>query len=130
MTDMTFDYLDFEFSDDETGSCTWDALASVNADRVPALAAEIEQLLRWASQRFAGRQGALDEGADWDDDLQAQDDEGSALPVQFDSHLGRLQLAAAAVGRTTVSLSLSGTRQFGQALQEKFEPDSQSIDTE
>ena len=43
---MTLDYLDFDYSEDEEGTGTWDAMASVKAERVPALAAEIAQLLR------------------------------------------------------------------------------------
>ena len=117
---MTLDYLDFELSDDDEGTVTWDAMASVAAERVPALAAEIEQVLRWANRQFAGHQAALDEGGDWDYDLQAQDDAGQPLNAHFDASTARLQLSAAHQGRTTVSLSLSGSPQFGQALQEKF----------
>ena len=41
---MTLDYLDFDYSEDEEGTGTWDAMASVKAERVPALAAEIRVL--------------------------------------------------------------------------------------
>ena len=117
---MTLDYLDFDYSEDEEGTGTWDAMASVKAERVPALAAEIEAVLRWASQKFPGRQGAVEEGFDWDYDLQAQDDGGAALPAGFDTRTGSLRLAAAATGRTTVTLSLSGSAQFGAALRQAF----------
>ncbi|WP_417284349.1 hypothetical protein [Comamonas sp.] len=121
---MALDYLDFDYSEGEEGTGTWDAMACVKAERVPALAAEIEQLLRWAQQSFAGRQGAVDDGFDWDYDLQAQDDDGASLPARFDAASGRLQLATAAPGRTTVNLSISGSQQFGDALREAFELDS------
>lgn len=117
---MALDYLDFDYSEDDEGTGTWDAMASVSAARVPLLAAEIEQLLRWASREFAGRQGAIDEGGDWDYDLQAQDDEGQPLAAHFEASSGRLALAAAGQGRTTVSLSLSGNAQFGAALTTVF----------
>lgn len=113
---MTLDYLDFDYSEDEQGTGTWDAMASVHATRVPALAAEIEQVLLWASREFTGRQGAIDDGGDWDYDLQSQDDDGQPLPVSFDSHTGRLVLPASVSGRTTVCLSLAGSPQFGAAL--------------
>ena len=113
---MTLDYLDFDYSEDEQGTGNWDAMASVHAARVPALAAEIEQVLQWASQEFAGRQGAIDEGGDWDYDLQSQDDDGQLLPASFDADNGKLMLPAAATGRTTVCLSLAGSAQFGAAL--------------
>ncbi len=118
---MTLDYLDFDYSEDEEGTGTWDAMASVKAERVPALAAEIAQLLRWARRQFPGQQGAVDDGFDWDYDLQAQDDDGEPLTVHFDPISSELQLQASATGRTTVNLSLSGSAQFGDALREAFE---------
>ena len=117
---MRLDYLDFDYSEDEEGTGTWDAMASVPPERLPALATEIEQLLRWASTGFAGSQGAVDEGGDWDYDLQAQDDGGAALPAGFDTRTGSLRLAAATAGRTTVTLSLSGSARFGDALRQAF----------
>ena len=118
---MALDYLEFDYSEDEEGTGTWDAMASVKADRVPALAAEIEALLRWASHQFAGRQGAVEEGYDWDYDLQAQDDNGQLLNARFDRAAGKLELHASATGRTTVNLSLSGSQYFGDALREAFD---------
>ena len=118
---MTLDYLDFDYSEDEEGTGTWDAMASVKAERVPALAAEIAQLLRWANQRFTGRQGAAEDGFDWDYDLQTQDDDGEPLSARFDRATGRLELQASATGRTTVSLCLSGSMQFGDALRQAFD---------
>ncbi|GGH49572.1 hypothetical protein GCM10010975_01990 [Comamonas phosphati] len=124
---MALDYLDFDYSEDEEGTGTWDAMASVSAARLPALAAEIEQLLRWASRDFTGRQGAVDEGGhwdgDWDYDLQAHDDAGRPLSARFDAASGRLALEASATGRTTVTLSLSGGSWFGEALRSAFELD-------
>ena len=118
---MALDYLEFDYSDDEEGTGTWDAMASVKAERAPALAAEIEALLRWASQKFVGRQGAVEDGFDWDYDLLAQDDDGKPLNARFDKAAGTLELQASATGRTTVSLSLSGSSQFGDALRQAFD---------
>ena len=118
---MTLDYLDFDYSEDEEGTGTWDAMASVKAERVTALANELVQLLRWANQKFAGRQGAAEDGFDWDYDLQAQDDDGQPLSARFDKSSGQLELQASATGRTTVNLSLSGSLQFGDALREAFD---------
>ena len=113
-------YLDFDYSEDEQGIGTWDAMASVSASRVPALAAEIAQVLCWASREFTGRQGPIDEGGDWDYDLQSLNDDGQPLPACFDSGKGQLDLPAAGHGYTTVSLSLAGSAQFGAALQAAF----------
>lgn len=118
---MALDYLEFDYSEDEEGTGTWDAMASVKAERVPALAAEIEAVLRWASQKFPGRQGAVEEGFDWDYDLQAQDDDGEPLGNHFDKTEGKLTLQVSATGRTTVNLSLSGSAHFGDALREQFD---------
>ena len=114
-------YLIFDPTEDEHGHVNWDAMASVTAPRVPALQAEVEQVLRWACTGFAGRYGPLDEGGDWDVDLQAQDDDGQPLSARFDRAAGRLELQASATGRTTVSLCLSGSMQFGDALRQAFD---------
>ena len=118
---MALDYLDFDYSEDDEGTGTWDAMACVAAQRVPALATEIEQVLAWASKKFAGRQGPVEDGSDWDYDLQAQDDNGAPLTAAFDKATGQLRLEASATGRTTVNLSLSGSESFGDALREAFE---------
>ena len=87
---MTLDYLDFDYSEDEEGTGTWDAMSSVKAERVTALANELALLLRWANQKFADRQGAAEDGFDWDYDLQAQDDGVSKVLVHFDTIGGDL----------------------------------------
>ena len=118
---MTLDYLDFDYSEDDEGTGCWDAMASVPATRVPALAAEVEQLLAWAHRRFKGRRGPIEEGGDWDYELQAQDDGGQPLDWRFDAATARLQSVAAGDGRTTVNLSISGCAAFGEALRQAFE---------
>ena len=67
------DYLIFDYSEDEEGSATWDAMATVTADRWPALQAEVLQVLHWAEQQFPRQRGALDEGAAWDFDISLGD---------------------------------------------------------
>ena len=113
-------YLDFDYSEDEQGIGTWDAMACVIPDRVSAVAHEIGQVLTWATQSFTGRQGALDDGGDWDYDLQAQDDEGQPLVANFDAERGQVTLATSPYGRTTVTLSLAGSPQFGAAFEDAF----------
>lgn len=118
---MPLDYLDFDYSEDAEGTGTWDAMASVPPDRLPALHAEIERLLAWAHRAFAGRRGPCEEGGDWDYDLQAQAEDGAPLPIAYDAARARLDASAApAGGRTTVTLSLSGSAAFGEALREAF----------
>lgn len=117
---MALDYLDFDYSEDDEGTATWDALASVAAERLPALTAEVEQLLGWAHRAFAGRRGPIEEGGDWDYDLHAQRDDGSPVGVHFDAASGRLQLAAAPGQRTTLGLTLSASAAFSEALRSRF----------
>lgn len=117
---MQLDYLDFDYSEDDEGTGSWDALASVTSERLPALSEEVQQLLRWA-HRFAGRRGPVEDGGDWDYDLQAQQDDGQPLPVSYDPATGRLLLATQPGQRTTLSLTLSASAAFSQALRERFE---------
>ena len=116
---MALDYLDFDYSEDDEGTASWDALASVTPERLPALTAEVEQLLRWASRAFAGRRGPMEEGGDWDFDLYAQQDDGTPLSVAYDEATGRLQLAATDQ-RTTLGLTLSASAAFSEALRSRF----------
>lgn len=93
-----FDFLSFDASGDTDGVHTFDALASTAQDRHPAVMAEVERVLAWASRRFPDGPGDLDEGASWCHDLQVTPD-GDWV---------------------TVSLSLSGTAAFGEAFARAF----------
>lgn len=117
---MRLDYLDFDYSEDDEATGSWDALACVTSERLPALIEEVQRLLRWA-HRFAGPRGPVEDGGEWDYDLQAQQDDGQPLPVSYDEATGRLQLCAPAGQRTTLSLTLSASAAFSQALRERFE---------
>lgn len=120
---MPLDYLDFDYSEDAEGTGTWDAMASVPPQRLPALHAEIERLLAWAHRAFAGQRGPREEGGEWDYDLQAQANGGAPLRIAYDAGRERLEAEASpGNGRTTVTLSLSGSAAFGEALREAFDP--------
>lgn len=119
---MQLDYLDFDYSEAEEGSGSWDALASVTSARLPALLAEVQDLLRWADHLFAGRRGPLEDGGDWDYALQAQADDGTPLALHYDG--ARLQCEAAPTAapgqRTTLSLTLSASAAFSDALRARY----------
>lgn len=116
---MALDYLDFDYSEDFDGNGTWDAMAAVQPERLPALRAELAQLLAWAHAAFAGRQGPCEDGGDWDYDLQAQDETGQPLHARYGA--GTLDLEGApGGGLTTVTLTLSGSPAFGAALRERW----------
>lgn len=120
---MALDYLDFEYSEDEDGNGTWDAMASVTTPRWGALLDEVRQVLQWAQQDFRGHRAPLDEGGDWDFDLSAQDDDnGRTLRIRWDANACVLDAQAPqAGGYTTCTLTLTGTAAFGDALRQAFD---------
>ena len=64
------DYLHFDLSDDADGVLTLEALAATPADRHGALLAEAQRVLDWAWRHFPHGHGRVEDGMDWDHDLQ------------------------------------------------------------
>ncbi len=119
---MTLDYLDFDFSEDADGHGSFDAMASAAPAQLPALQAEVLRVLAWAESDFGGRRGPLDEGGDWDCELQGVQEVATPLAVTWDPAGGRLRLEPGAAGapRVTLSLTLGGTPQFCAAFRAAF----------
>jgi hypothetical protein len=92
-------YLHFELSEDADGDLALEAVASTAAAQHPAVMAEVRRVLDWAGARFPHTRGPLDEGMDWDDDLQVVVEEG---------------------GWHAVALTLTGSRRFVDELLEAF----------
>lgn len=115
------DYLDFDSSEDDQGHGSFDAMASVGPAQLPALEAEIVRVLRWAHDSF-GAPGALDDGAQWDCELQGVREVPTPLDVRFDPSGPALSLEEGAPGapRITLSLTLTGTAAFSDALRAQF----------
>jgi hypothetical protein len=88
------DFLLFDASDDGQGQGCWEAMASVRAERLPQLMAEIDAAVREAERDAPGPRGPLEEGGAWD----------AAAQVQAEGDW------------TTVTLSLTGPWDWGQAL--------------
>ncbi|MBX9935965.1 MAG: hypothetical protein K2Y10_05175 [Burkholderiaceae bacterium] len=125
---MTLSYLDFDYSEDDQGISTWDAMASVTTQRLPALLAEIALVLNWAQQQFCGQRGLLDEDGLWDYDLQSQPEGGApALHLHYDEDAGQITLAQPPEpqARYTLTLTLSGSAAFAQALRARFGLDAE-----
>lgn len=122
---MTLDYLDFDFSEDVQGHGSFDAMASATPAKLPALQAEVLRVLDWAQREFGGRRGPLDEGGDWDYELQGVQEVATPLDVAWDPAAARLRLAPGAAGapRVTLSLTLGGTPQFCAAFRAAFDID-------
>ncbi|GAA0764661.1 hypothetical protein LRH25_09965 [Ideonella azotifigens] len=81
-------YLSFDLSDNDEGVTTLEALASTSAAQHAAVLAEVQQVLDWARQHFPHGHGPLDDGMDWDEDLQ--------VSVEGPWHSVTLTLAASA----------------------------------
>lgn len=119
------DYLDFDHGEDADGNVTLDAMACVNVARWPALIGQVQRVLFWAQRHFPGQHAPLDEGGDWDFALQAHDDaSGQALALHWDAQAARLDVMPlpSDTVRITLTLTLSGTSGFGQALRAAFAP--------
>jgi VCBS repeat-containing protein len=69
-------YLTFDLSEGEEGVTTIESMASTSAEQHPAVIAEVEQVLAWAWGRFPQTHGAMDDGNDWDHDLQVTVEDG------------------------------------------------------
>lgn len=116
------DYLIFDYSEDEEACATWDAMATVTANRWPALQAEVLQVLHWAEQQFPRQRGALDEGATWDFDISLSDSTGRDLrPVVQGQPLTLQHTALAATDTVTLTLTLTGRAAFADALLQAFD---------
>jgi hypothetical protein len=118
---MTLEYLLFELTDEETGACSFDALASVLADRLPALIHEVEAVLGWACRDF-GPPSSAEENAEWDFDLQAVAEHDVPLEITYNCERAMVSMPRVP-GRVTLSLTLTGSRAFAAAFTDTF-PDS------
>ena len=71
---MPLQYLMFDASEDGEGHGSWEAMASVRAEQLPALQAEVQTVLAWAKANSPGPRGPLDDGGAWDADQHIQTD--------------------------------------------------------
>lgn len=69
-------YLAFELSEGEEGVSTLEAVASTSAANHARAMTEAQQVLDWAWRCFPHSHGPIDEGMDWDHDLQVQVEAG------------------------------------------------------
>lgn len=68
-------YLTLDLSEDTDGVGTVEAMAATDLAQAEAVDAEVRQVLDWAWRRFPDSHGALDDGHDWDHDLQVSVEE-------------------------------------------------------
>ena len=117
---MQLDYLLFDFTDEESGSCSFDALASVLPAQLPPLIHEVEAVLGWASREFGAPWGDGAGDGEWDFALQAIGEQDVALEIGYDVERGRVLMPHAPAGRVTLALTVTGSRAFGAAFRQAF----------
>jgi hypothetical protein len=119
---MNLNFLDFDYSEDADGVGTFDALAATAPAHNAAVLAEVTTVLAWAHHAFDAQRAPLDEGGEWDYDLQSWREFSAVDVLDFDDHSGKLSVQAQAAGaaRHSVSLSVTGTPGFCAAFRERF----------
>lgn len=85
------DFLTFDVAEVDDGTSSLEAMASTAAAQHAAVMAEVQQVLDWAWCRFPDSHGPIDDGMEWDHDLQVTVEEG---------------------GWHTVTLTLTGSGRF------------------
>jgi hypothetical protein len=116
---MNLQFLEFDCSEDSQGVVCWDALAQPAAHHTPALLQEVTQLLAWAHRFGPQAPGPIEDGADWDYDLHIRC--GNApITAHWHSAKQTLALSSTPSDEITLSLSISGTPTFAQALREHW----------
>jgi hypothetical protein len=115
-------YLDFEYSEDHQGIGTFEAMASTQATQAVRVHQEITRVLHWAHTVFAEMRAPLDEGGEWDFDLQGQQEWSVAQTWVYNETTNQLtpHLNAAGPPRHSITLSLTGTPQFCEAFRQQF----------
>lgn len=119
---MALHYLSFDYSEDTEGTGSFEAMASIWAEQLPALHAEVECVLNWAHQAFHGTRGPVAEGCDWDYDLHGLREFTAADQISYDAATRRLSVSGGAPGkpRHTLTLLLSGNAAFCDLFRQRF----------
>lgn len=92
-------HLTFDLTDSSDDILTLEAMASTREAEHAAVMAEVAQVLAWAQAEFGGRQGPVEEGNAWDQELLVQHEAG---------------------GWITVTLTFSASPEFAEAFQAVF----------
>lgn len=93
------EHLTYELEAIADGISSLVAMASSAAPKHAAVMADVQQALDWAWHHFPDRHGPIDDGMDWDHDL---------------------QVVVEAGGWHTVTLTLTGTDRFIEAFLSAF----------
>ncbi|KQP21968.1 hypothetical protein [Pseudorhodoferax sp. Leaf267] len=99
---MTLDYLLFDTSEGSDGTGLFEAMAAVAPAHAAAVEAEIAQVLAWAEAQFPGGRAPVEDGGDWDAELQVTDE------------------ADGGIARRVYTLSIGGSEAFCAAFAGRF----------
>jgi hypothetical protein len=115
------EWLDFDYSEDADGHGSFDAMAACSAAQFAALQAEIVRVLAWSEAGF-GPPRPLDDGGEWDFELQGVREVPTPLAVDWAPGARALQVRAGATGpeRVSLSLTITGTPAFCAAFRQAF----------
>jgi hypothetical protein len=69
-------HLTLDLSEDTDGLLTIEAMGSTSFEQHAAVLAEAQRLLQWAQRNYAHTQGPVEDGMDWDHDLQVHVEDG------------------------------------------------------
>ena len=120
---MELHYLDFDISEDADGSAVFDAMATVSATQLKGLWAEVSAVLGWGHRHFPGARAPLEDGGDWDFQLDGARAQRFPQTLAYDESSGAVNLVAelpAGPSRHSVTLSISGSPAFSEAFREVF----------
>ncbi len=112
-------YLEFDFSDEDSGRGSFDAMASVLPDRLGELLAEIAEVLQWAVAAF-GAAGAENDAGEWSYELQGTAEPGTPLDVAYEDSGAVTFTPDSGQARTTLTLTLAGSAAFCEAFRQRF----------
>jgi hypothetical protein len=119
---MPLHYLDFDYGEDTEGVGTLEAMASTWPEQIAAVHAEVAQVLSWAFATFPDRRGPIEEGGDWDYDLQGIQEFTVPQTLRYDDVAQQLSVEAGPPGkpRCMVTVSFSGIAEFCAAFRQEF----------
>lgn len=100
-------YLLFEDTASDGHSLTWEAVASVPPARLPAVLAEVAQVMAWASQHMGSPPCPLDDGGEWDALLEVQADGGPPGLLAWEASTGQIQPPAMPADTRWVAITVT-----------------------
>lgn len=122
---MNLRYLDFDYSEDSEGLGLFEAMASTGPGQVAALRAEVAEVLDWAWANFPHSRGPVEEGGEWDYELQAQQEFSAVEQLDYDpvARVFGSRLEAPGLPRHALTLTISGVPGFCKAFSRRFVPE-------